>query len=340
MSVLGAVTGTTISLLIVYFLREEGIVPSLICGGAISMIASWWYSRKISIHRPAMTAFQMAHEVTALLKLGFAFMISGLMITGASYAVRIFILRKLGFEAAGLYQSAWNLGSMYVGVIIGAMGADFYPRLTAAAKNSAISNRLVNEQTQVGVLLAGPGVIGTVTLAPWVIMVFYSPQFGQAVEVLRWLCLGVALRVISWPMGYLVIASGRQDLFFLSELTWAPVYIALAWLCITAFGLNGAGIAFFGSYIFHLVVTYTIVRGLSGFRLSLASSRSCLTFVSAVGLPFIGYFILPSRFATVLGLIALLASSVYSVRTLAKLVTVPVSLSRVLKRLRLIEVAR
>src|ERR1700731_5511528 len=65
--------------------------------------------------------------------------------------------------------------------------------------------------------------MATLTLAPLVIVLFYSSKFQEAVEVLRWLCLGMALRVISWPMGFIIIAKGAQSLFFWSELAWTVV---------------------------------------------------------------------------------------------------------------------
>jgi hypothetical protein len=43
-------------------------------------------------------------------EIGVAFTASGLMMTVASYAITVFVLRKVGFDAAGLYQSAWTLG--------------------------------------------------------------------------------------------------------------------------------------------------------------------------------------------------------------------------------------
>ena len=341
MGVLGAASGTIISIPIVYALREDGIVPSLICGAAVSLIVSWWYSRKITIRTPSMTAAQTRHEAAALLKLGFAFMASGLLMTGASYAIRVFVLRQLGFEAAGFYQSAWTLGGMYVGVILGAMGTDFYPRLTAAAQDNNTCNRLVNEQTQVSVLLAAPGVIATLTLAPFVITLFYSSKFQQAVEVLRWLCLGMALRVISWPMGFIIIAKGARNLFFWSELAWTIVYVALAWVCVTAFALSGAGIAFFGSYIFHVLMIYLIVRRLSGFQYSAANAKANLLFILVLVLVFCGLYVLPYRAAVVVGLLALAATSIYSIRQILNLVSpalVPRPLLRVLEWLRLVGV--
>ena len=98
------------------------------------------------------------------------------------------------------------------------MGADFYPRLTAVASDNAECNRLVNEQAEIGLLLAGPGVLATLTFAPLVIALFYSAKFGPAVEILRWICLGMTLRVASWPMGFILLAKGARKTFFWSEL--------------------------------------------------------------------------------------------------------------------------
>jgi antigen flippase len=342
MAVLGAVAGASTSIPLVYFLREEGILPALISGAAISLIVSWWYSRKIQVRTPSMTVGQLWREATGLLKLGFAFMASGLMMTGAAYAIRVLVLRKLGFDAAGLYQSAWMLGGMYVGIILGAMGTDFYPRLTTAAQDNKTCNRLVNEQTQVSILLAAPGVIATLTLAPLVITLFYSSKFQEAVEVLRWLCLGMALRVISWPMGFIIIAKGAKGSFFWSELAWTVLYLGLAWASVSAFGLNGAGIAFFGSYIFHVLMIYVIVRHLSGFRWSAANIKIGLFFILVLSLVFGGFYGLPYRLAMTVGLLALLASIVYAMRNLLSLVSlnlVPHPVLRVLEWFRLVEAA-
>ena len=46
------------------------------------------------------------------------------------------------------------------------MGADFFPRLTAVARDKPESNRLVNEQVEVGMLVAGPGVLAMLAFAP------------------------------------------------------------------------------------------------------------------------------------------------------------------------------
>jgi PST family polysaccharide transporter len=318
-SVASALGGTLLSIPLVYFLRERGVIPALIAVAATTLAASWWYSRQIPVKSVSVSSVELRRESAALLKLGFAFMSSGLMTMGVAYVVRITVLRKVGMEATGLYQSAWTLGGLYVAFILQAMGADFYPRLTACIANREAANRLVNEQVEIG-LLAGPGVLATLTCAPLAIALFYSSRFLPAVEILRWICLGTLLQVVTWPMGYIIVAKARQSLFFWCEAAWAVVSLALARVCVSTFGLKGAGIAFFGSYIFHGVLIYSVIRRLSGFRWSAENTRRCLMFFVGTAAAFAAPYFLSFNQAVALGSVATLMSAGYSVHVLLHLI--------------------
>lgn len=333
MNMLGAAFGAIASIVFVYLWHEDGVVLALVAIAVMSVITSWRYSRKVQIQSPMMSMSEIKGETAALLKLGFAFMASGLLMMGAAYVVRMMVIRFVSLEAAGYYQAAWTLGGLYVGFILQAMGADFYPRLTAAAHDDAVCNRLVNEQTQISLLLAGPGVLATLVFAPLITTLFYSAQFEAAVEILRWICLGMALRVITWPMGYIIVAKGEQTIFFWTELAWTAVNVGLSWLCIKSFGLTGAGVAFFGSYLFHMLLIYPIVRHLSGFQWSTTNSRICLLFISSIAVVFFGLDMFSSIAAVGIGTLVVLLSGLYSLRVLHNLVPpdqVPRPLARLL----------
>jgi antigen flippase len=336
MNVLGALFGVCTGVPLVYFFRERGVVPSLVSVAAMTILSSWWYSRKVDVQKSRVTPSQVRQETSSLLKLGSAFMASGLMTIGVAYFVRILVLRKIGFEATGLYQAAWTLGGLYVGFILQAMGADFYPRLTASIQNHEECNRLVNEQTLVGLLLAGPGVLATLTFAPLVVALFYSAKFGAAVGVLRWICLGATLQVITWPMGFIIVAKGRQNLFFVSELAWTIVALSLAWFCVRSYGLNGAGMAFFGSYVFHWLLIYPIVLLISGFRWAPVNRKIGLFFGGLIFTVFGGLYLLPQSIAVTIGALAVVFSASYSIHLLVRLVPsdeIPRPIRRVLLRL-------
>ena len=228
----------------------------------------------------------------------------------------------IGLDAAGLYQSAWSIGGLYVGFILQAMASDFYPRLTAVANNDSECNRLVNEQAEIGLLLAGPGVLATLTFAPLVLAVFYSARFAGAVEPLRWICLGMALRVIAWPMGYIILAKGSRNIFFWTEAAAAIVHVGLAFTLVKMFGLRGAAMAFFGLYIWHGLLIYWIVRRLTGFQWSTANRRTSMLFLPLFGFVFSCFVLLPSWPAVMIGSGAVVVSSLYSLRTLCRLIPV------------------
>jgi antigen flippase len=311
MNVAGAVIGTLASILLVYVFRDRGIILSIIAVSATACFVSWRYSRKIKLPRITFGAAESYRAAVPMFRLGLAFMVTNAMTVGVSYAVRTSIYRRLGPEPTGLYQAAWTLGSLYVSFILQAMAADFYPRLTTFAQDHPASNRIVNEQVYVGLLLAGPGVLATVTLAPLVLSVFYSTRFGSAVHLLRWICLGTMIQVATWPLGYIVIAQARRRLFIGCELAWSIVSLLLAWICIRQFGLTGAGIAFFGSYIFHAGLIYTVARKCTGFRwadenVQLGTALFFLTAVVCIAL-----YTLPSTAGVTVGVSASLLAALY-----------------------------
>ena len=319
MNVLGAFYGTACSIPIIYFFRERGIVPSLVMVAAMSILTSWWYARRIKVERVTMTAREVLGETSALLKLGFVFMATGLMSMGMAYLVRIIIVRKLGLEDAGFYQAAWALGGLYFGFILQAMGTDFYPRLTAVARDNAQCNRLVNEQAEVGLLLAGPGVFGTLTFAPLIVQLFYSQRFEPAVEILRWICLGMMLRVACWPMGFILLAKGAGKLFFWTEVVSSCLQVGLVFGGVFVFGLKGAGIAFFALYAFYTLGIYVVVRRLSGFKWSQANRQLGLFLLPLLASVFAAWYILPLSGALLVGVLATLVTSIYSLKMLCKL---------------------
>ncbi|HVM59666.1 MAG TPA: O-antigen translocase [Verrucomicrobiae bacterium] len=320
-NVLGALFALVVNIPIIYWYRQRGIVPSLVCTAAMSFLFSWWYARQIKVDGDSQTRARATwSEARALLQLGIVFMATGLMTMGAAYLIRMIVLRSLGVDAAGFYQSAWALGGLYVGFILGAMGADFYPRLTAAANDHAKCNRLANEQVEVGMLMAGPGVLGTLTFAPLVMTIFYSAKFGPAAEILRWICLGMLLRVVTWPMGFILLAKGDRKRFFYTETAANVTHVTSVWLGVRWFGLNGAGVAFFGLYLFYWVMMSIVVYRLTGFRWSSVNRQIGLLYGSLVLGVFCVWYLLPRVAVLVIGAAATVFAGLYSVKTLCRLV--------------------
>ena len=336
MTILGAVLNTVVAVPLALVWGEAGIVPSLVAVALTSWLAAVWYSRKLQLDAVAVTWRETFVEARVLLNLGFAFMASGLLMSGAAYVIRLVIVQHSGVEAAGNYQAAWALGGVYVGFILQAMGTDFYPRLSALVDDEQASNRLVNEQARVGLLLAGPGLLITIALSPVVITLFYSTQFTEAVPILRWLCLGMLLRVMAWPMGYLVLAKGLQKTFFWTEVAATAVHVGLAYWLVGMLGATGAGIAFAGLYLWHGVVIFVVVKRLTHFAWSRQNLVLGLVFLGLTSLELAVVIFLPPGPSLVVGLAVTTLASWYSLTQLVQLMPqewIPSSLRPLVYRL-------
>lgn len=318
-NVLSGLCATVATIALVYAFGAEGVAPSIVASALALFLIASWFSRRVRVTRPAMSARDLVEEVSPLLKLGIVFMVSALLTFGASYVIRLIVLYDAGVAAAGLYQAAWALGGLYAGFILQAMGADFYPRLTAVASDHAACNRLVNDQTQVSLLLAGPGVLATLTLAPLAMWLFYSPEFYPAADILRWICLGMMLRVVSWPMGFIMVAKGNRALFFWAEVAATVVHVGLAKLLVARAGPIGAGAAFFALYVWHTGLVYVVSRHLTGFRWSAINFRLGIVFLTTAGLVFLGTLTLSPWQAMACGGAATLLSGFLCLRRLLRL---------------------
>lgn len=325
-SLLGAALGAIVSIPIIYELYSRGVEPTiiiavaLVCVSMLAVTTSWWFARKIKVEPVQLSPAEVKDEAAGLLKLGFVFMLSGVMTQAVMAAVNYILHDAMSEGAVGLYGQAWMLSGYLVGFVFQAMGTDYYPRLTAVANDKVRCNQLVNEQTEVGMLLAGPALLATLTFAPWLLQLVASSKFLPATEVLRWFCLGMLLRAFSWPMAFVMMAKNAQKLFFWTELFSNLLYVGLVWLGVKRFGLNGVGMAFVALYAVYAGGAYLIVRHLSDFRWS----RENLWIASVYGLLAVGMFIACKFLVPVvsfgMGIVVVTITGIFSVKKLCALV--------------------
>lgn len=97
-------------------------------------------------------------------------------------------------------------------------------------------------------LFAGPVLLAMLTPAPLVIELLYVESFAPVTDVLRWQVMGDIVKVMSWPMGFIVLAHGRGGVFLGTQLVWNSVYLLCIWIGLESMGLLAVGVAFFVAY--------------------------------------------------------------------------------------------
>jgi enterobacterial common antigen flippase len=320
MNIFGTLLGAVLSVPIVWVWGREGIPAYMVLTAGVGELIAWSYARRVRIDRVGIPFLQVTREARSLLKLGLVFLSSGLMTAGALLLLRVFVTRQEGVYGAGQFQAASALSMVYVGFVLQATGTDFYPRLTAVADDNRRCNQLVNEQAEISILLALPGVLATLAVAPWAIQFFYSSKFDKAAEILCWQVAGMFLRVNSWPMSFIILAKGRAAALFWTEFAAYSIYVALGWLGLKIFGLPGTGMAFLGLYAFHWCIIYAVVRRMSGFSWSPGNIRLSLLGATTVVITLCARLTLTEPWATTIGCTLALLTGLYTLRTLIRLI--------------------
>ena len=316
-NIVGAAAGTVVAIGFYAALGLRGIVPTLVAVSAIQLALSFHFARRVPMPKVALTWRQTFAEASGMVKLGLVLMWNGLMGSAVAYLTITFITQHEGTQAVGHYSAAFALSGMFVNFVLNAMGADYYPRLTGVASDRIAMNRLVNEQTEIGLLLALPGLLATMAIAPWILQIFYTHEFLGAVELLQWFILGCLGRVISWPLGYVMLALGKGQWYLLTETSSNFMHVALIALGLNLYGIEGVAIAFVVLYVGYILAVYLVSRHLIGFRWSAACTRLGLLSLPALGTIFTASRLLPLWLATLLGLSLTLVVSIICLRGLA-----------------------
>jgi PST family polysaccharide transporter len=245
-------------------------------------------------------------------------MLTALMGVGSQLIVRYIINYKLNIESVGYFQASWQISMTYITFVLGAMAADYYPRLTQAIHNKKEANLLANDQTEIAIIFSAPVLLLMLAFAPLIINLLYSREFIDSIEILRWQVLGDVFKVISWPLGFIILAKGYRKVFFCTELLWNVSYILFVYFGIDIFGIEITGYAFAESYLIYLFTVYVVVRKGNDFQwsnnnlvlillLTLASSSLLLlSYFSVLG-------------AMVLGGFLVCGATVYAIKTVGEL---------------------
>ncbi|WP_242097946.1 O-antigen translocase [Sphingomonas sp. CROZ-RG-20F-R02-07] len=265
-SVGGAILGTGLGIAALALWGEHGIVVYVLAAPLTGALVTGWYVRRVprtATARPSLV--DMRAQWWPMARLGVSFMLGGISVTTALLAVRAIVAQRLGPVALGHFSAAWMISMTYLGFVLQAMGTDYYPRLTAAIRDPALVNRMVNEQAEIALLLAAPILIGMEAAAPWAIRLLYSGAFAPAAEVLRWQILGDVLKIIGWPIGFVILASGNGRAFVLTETLGVGVYAVFVWLAIDRLGLPATGMGFLLMYGAYVPAVYFLARRMTGF---------------------------------------------------------------------------
>ena len=267
-SLVSALSGLLLGVPLYWFLGIKGIVPAIII---LSAAMYFFYSYTLKrCGKPAYRTVKLSTSkpfVKKLIVTGLMLVLGNLVTTGAIYFINLFIRSFGDMENVGLFQAANSITMQYVGIVFSAMAVDYLPRLSRNITDNSYVCDLANRQITLLTYIVCPIVCGMILTAPILIKLLLTPEFDAITELIRWMGIGILLRAVNYPLGYVTFAKDNKKVYIWTEvIIYNIAKILFACTAYYFYGLIGLGLAVIADGVLGIITDYLVQRKLYSFR--------------------------------------------------------------------------
>ena len=279
----GTIVGLAVSIPLFYLLRERSILPSIIAY-ATAMAAFAWIFRNREYPAATVSRRDTLDMGKGFVKLGIYMTLGNFASILASYAFNAWLNVNASTEAVGFYQAGYTLINKYTGLILTALGMEYYPRLAKVADSRLRLRAFVSQEINVAIAVMAPVVALFILLRELVVWILYTPEFNVILTFVSWGMIGTIFRTLSWCLAFTILAKGDGKTYLWTEVSSAVINLALNIVFYRWWGLTGLGIAFLVSYVLYTIIVAVVYFKVYRLRISHASLYNLLwTLAVAIG---------------------------------------------------------
>lgn len=253
---------------IYYLFGQTGIVPVMVLMALATMLLTLRYSYRLYPLKLSGSRGILG-EGMEMVRLGVAFVLAGVLGSGAEMLVRAYLNVKGDLDTLGLYNAGFMLIVTYAGTVFSAMETDYFPRLSACCHDRGQMMLTVNRQIEVSFLMMAPMLVGLIVALPILIPMLFTNEFLPVVSMAQVAVFSMYIKAVSLPISYLMLARGDSVAYLCMEAIDDVLLVLLMIACYDRWGLFGTGVALTLSYFIDIIIAYVYTYLRYGYRVSL-----------------------------------------------------------------------
>lgn len=269
-SVVPPICGLALSVPIYFIWGIEGIVPAMIVINLIYFIVIRMlsYRNKQGETQKKITMKQMWSQGRGIIKFGAIMTFGSLLGTLTTYALIAFISNVGSIEDVGFYQASNVITSQYTGLVFTAMATDYFPHLSGLVKtNMQEAFRVINQQTEIIMLIITPLAMLLILTAPLAIRLFLTEEFLSIERMICFIGLASVFKALCFPRDYIIFAKGDNKIILWVETVWGCTKtFSIMSLFYYFLGLDGLGYGALCVAIIDVIVSLILIPWRYGFR--------------------------------------------------------------------------
>lgn len=280
----GTIVGLAISIPMFYLLGERSILPSIIAY-ALALAAFAWIFRNREYPHAPVSRRETFDLGKGFVKLGIYMTLGNFATILASYAFNSWLNIHAGTDQVGYYLAGYTLINKYTGLILTALGMEYYPRLAKVADSRIRLRAYVSQEINIAIAIMAPVATLFILLRELVVWILYTPEFNVILTFVSWGMIGTVMRTLSWCLAFTILAKGDGKTYLWTEVASAVINLVLNIVFYRWWGLTGLGVAFLASYVLYTAIVAVVYFKSYRLRVSTGSMYNLLwtlVIVSAV----------------------------------------------------------
>lgn len=258
-----AVTGLVVAALTGHAASLE--VPGLLYVGGVGIgaVVGWLGYRRVVAGWPPAAAIPVVPMIIA----GLPIVALNLSNVFTEWYTTVSLGSYWPAAVVGQYRVAWQFVAL-AGLVQVAMDTILGPRIAAAARVGAKHEiaAMARKSILLVLLLASPLFVA-LAVAPGPLLRIFGPEFGAAATTLQILAVGQLIRMVSGPLGSILIMTGSQRWAMLYTAAGVVTCVVLVALLVPRYGAVGAAIATGASVLARNIAAAIIVHRVLGINL-------------------------------------------------------------------------
>jgi O-antigen/teichoic acid export membrane protein len=275
-NIYGSLSGLLVSIPILFFWRNDGVLPSIIAASFVAYLISLMFRKYVDVQKIELTLKEKFELGKPMVEMGISMSLSAFLASAATFVLSSFISRVNGLSDLGLYSASNSIMVGYVGMVFSAMSADYVPRLSQLIQKKEQWTMAVNQQAEIVLLILTVVLSLMMGSVGVLIRLLLSDEFLETSGFILLLGLSIPMKGLVWALSYVYLAKGESKFFLLTEMIANLIFLFFNILGYAFNGLIGIGVAQILAYATSLLLNLYFIRKKYEFIFSLEVKKTFL----------------------------------------------------------------
>lgn len=252
-NIIGNFIGLIVSFLLIFNLKTEGALLSIIINPALLFFVSFLFiSKEINVLKSVSFANYNLNFLKDLSSYSIMALVSAVFGSLILLAVRKNIIHTLGIEQAGFWEAMTRISSYYFMFISSIISIYFLPKMAVATSKLETKELLWNYYRGI-IPLFIIGLIALYFLKDFVIHLLFTKEFLPVSKLFLWQLVGDVFKAASLILGFQFFAKKMTKAFIISELFSLAVLYFSSIYFVSVYAISGVVVAHAFTYFIYFI---------------------------------------------------------------------------------------